>query len=235
MAKLEIKKGTTSKTIRVFISDSSATNGIGLSGLVFNSAGLTCYYYRFDDSSATVVNLVTATLGVYTSGGFKEIDATNMKGWYEFGAPNASLASGADDVAFHFKGATNMAPLPLEIQLVDNTAKDIFDNLPTNFVDLAITASTGKVTIGTNDDKSNYTLSNAGIDAILNRPISNLDTGGGVFRSAYGAISKLVNKFDTTSNVGKATVFKTDDSTELATQTITSDATAEPITGVDTD
>lgn len=82
---------------------------------------------------------------------------------------------------------------------------------------------------------SGVALTNAGIDAILNRPISNLDSGGGIFRSLYGLISKLVNKSDTTTNVGKLTIFKTDDSTELATQTLTSDATANPITGVDTD
>ena len=32
-------------------------------------------------------------------------------------------------------------------------------NAPTNFNDLAITATTGKVTVGTNDDKSGYSIS----------------------------------------------------------------------------
>ncbi len=52
------------------------------------------------------------------------------------------------------------------------------------------------------------------------------------FRSEYGAIAKLTNKVaadDTT-----LTVYKADDTTALGTQTITSDAEAEPITGVDT-
>lgn len=34
-------------------------------------------------------------------------------------------------------------------------------DLPTNFADLAITASTGKVTVGTNDDKTGYSISGA--------------------------------------------------------------------------
>lgn len=78
------------------------------------------------------------------------------------------------------------------------------------------------------------TLTNAGIDAILGRPISNLDATG-VFKSLYGAICKLTNRFDTTTEAGKATIYKTDDVDILAKQTITSDPDADPITGVDTD
>ena len=42
--KLNILKGTTSKIVEVFIQDSSSSVGAGLTGLVFNSAGLTAYY-----------------------------------------------------------------------------------------------------------------------------------------------------------------------------------------------
>lgn len=37
---------------------------------------------------------------------------------------------------------------------------------PANFGDLAITATTGKVTVGTNDDKTGYALSTAGVTAV---------------------------------------------------------------------
>ncbi len=57
------------------------------------------------------------TVGTYTSAGFKEIDGTNMPGWYQFCPPNSALASGAKSVGFHLKGATNMAPLPIEVDL----------------------------------------------------------------------------------------------------------------------
>lgn len=116
--KLIKKAGDTSVILQVFIQDSSATTGIGLSGLVFNSSGLTAYYHRQNDTTATAITLVTMTVGTFTSSGFKEIDATNMKGWYQFCPPDAALASGASSVAFHLKGVTNMAPLPIEIQLV---------------------------------------------------------------------------------------------------------------------
>lgn len=115
--KLSILAGSTSQTINVFINDSSSTTGNGLAGLAFDTAGLTAYYAL---PKAAAVSITLATLAAVTSGfssgGFKEIDATNMPGWYRFDIPDAALASGRF-VNFHFKGATNMAPLPIEIEL----------------------------------------------------------------------------------------------------------------------
>ena len=117
--KLQLLKGITSKRIGIFIQDSSSSVGAGLTGLLFNSAGLTWHYWREDEGNvnATAVTLVTATRGTFASGGFIVKDATNMPGFYEIGIPNAALASGADWVTMVLRGATNMAPLTLEIQL----------------------------------------------------------------------------------------------------------------------
>jgi hypothetical protein len=41
----------------------------------------------------------------------------------------------------------------------DKTGYSLSQSFPTNFADLAITATTGKVTVGTNDDKTGYTAS----------------------------------------------------------------------------
>ena len=127
--KLITKKGTTSKILRVFIQDSSKTDGSGLTGLVHNSTGLTAYYIREGAAAATAITLVTATVGTYASSGFKEVDATNLPGVYELHPPNAVIASGANSVIIFLKGATNMAPLPIEIQLDDNTSKDVYDRI----------------------------------------------------------------------------------------------------------
>lgn len=119
MAKLSLKVATTSKIVRIFINNNSVVTGAGLAGLVYNSAGLTCYYIKEGQGSATAVTLVTAAVGTWTSSGFKEIDATNMPGWYELGLPNAALSTGAS-VSVHLQGATNMVPVPLEIELTAN-------------------------------------------------------------------------------------------------------------------
>jgi hypothetical protein len=108
--------GTTNEILQIFVRDSSSTTGAGLAGLVFNTASLTAYYIRNNQSSATVISLVTMSLGTYTSSGFKEIDATNMPGWYQFCPPSGVFTSGGS-AAIHLKGATNMAPLPIEVEI----------------------------------------------------------------------------------------------------------------------
>lgn len=109
--------GAKSEIWQIFIADSSSTTGAGLTGLVNNSSGLTAYYHRDTDTTATSISLASMTVGTFTSSGFKEIDATNMPGWYQFCPPNAALDGGAKSCAFHLKGATNMAPLAIECQL----------------------------------------------------------------------------------------------------------------------
>lgn len=116
--KLTVKAGETSRILQIFVRDSSSTTGAGLTGLAFGTSGLTAYYHRDTDTTATAISLVTMTVGTFTSSGFKEIDASNMPGWYQFCPPNAAIAAGAKSVGFHLKGATNMAPTPIELELV---------------------------------------------------------------------------------------------------------------------
>ena len=123
--KLSIKRGTTSKTAIVFVPDSSSTVGAGLTGLAFGSSGLSWYYYREGQGTGgTQVTLATMTIGTWATGGFVEIDATDLPGFYEIGIPDAALATGADFVVMQLKGATNMAPVNLEIQL-DTSLDDL--------------------------------------------------------------------------------------------------------------
>jgi len=114
--KLTKKVGATSEIWQIWIADSSSTTGAGLTGLVFNTASLTAYYHKDLDTTATAITLVTMTVGTFTSSGFKEIDATNMPGWYQFCPPNAAISTGKS-CGFLLKGATNMAQLPIEVQL----------------------------------------------------------------------------------------------------------------------
>ncbi|HDZ58618.1 MAG TPA: hypothetical protein ENH47_00955, partial [Ignavibacteriales bacterium] len=127
--KLQIKKDSTNVTLIVFIQDSSSTTGAGLTGLVYNSASLVCYYAR-PLAAAAALTLATQTVaGAHSDGGFVEIDSTNMPGMYRLDLSDAIVATGVDSVALMLKGATNMAPLPLEIQLtgfnLDNATPDV--------------------------------------------------------------------------------------------------------------
>lgn len=126
MAKLSIVAGATSQSVTIFVQDASKTTGEGLSGLVFNTSGLTAYY-TFNGTSAGATSTTLATLAAansaYSSGGFKEISAANMPGVYRLDIPNAALAAASGrSVVIILKGAANMAPVILEIELtaVDN-------------------------------------------------------------------------------------------------------------------
>ena len=118
--KLQKLAGTTSEILYVFIQDSTATDGSGLTGLAYNTSGLTAYYVR-KGGSATAITLAVmptpAVDDVYTSGGFIEVDATNCPGLYRFDPPNAVLAAGVESVIVFLQGAANMVPCLLEIQL----------------------------------------------------------------------------------------------------------------------
>lgn len=119
-----IKKGTTSKKVRFFIADSSVTTGAGKTGLVYNTASLVAYYIRDGDSNETAITLATATLGTWTSGGFILVDDTNMPGLVELGIPDAVLATGANHVEIMLKGAANMSPVNISIELVSYDPND---------------------------------------------------------------------------------------------------------------
>lgn len=117
MAKLCVKPGSTSVSVYIFIEDSSSTTGAGLTGLAYNSSSLTAYYVR-SLGSATAITLATQTVtGAYSSGGFVEVSSSNMPGVYRLDLPDAALAVGVRSVVVMLKGATNMAPLRLEIDL----------------------------------------------------------------------------------------------------------------------
>lgn len=119
MAYQSVLAGATSQSITVDIYNS--TTGLPLTGLAFNTAGLIAYY-SFSGANATATSITLATLAAvnsaYSSGGFKELDATNMQGDYRFDIPNAMIAAAkGQNVTVTFSGATNMAPRKINIEL----------------------------------------------------------------------------------------------------------------------
>lgn len=168
--KLSIKAGATSVTINVFIQDSSSTTGAGLTGLVFNTSSLTAYYAltRAAPVAITLATLAAVTTA-WTSGGFKELDATNMPGWYRLDVPDAALASGRF-VSLHLKGAANMAPLPVEIELTGWDNSDGVRGGMTALPNAAAAAANGLPVLGANATAISFTagmtISNAGGSAL---------------------------------------------------------------------
>jgi hypothetical protein len=153
MAKVQVKSGSTSQSFLVFAANSAATTGAGITGLLYNTSGLVGYYFRSNgasgDTTATSITLATASLGTFTSGGFKEVDATNMPGLYEVGIPNAVFNSGFRTAVVMYKGASNLAPIVIEFEM---TGTDVTDSVRfglTALPNAAAAAAGGLPTAGT--------------------------------------------------------------------------------------
>lgn len=125
-----IKKGATSQSVYFELMDSTSTTGGRKTGLAFNTAGLTAYYARSQAAAAAIALVTLASAGAaWSSGGFVEVDATNMPGLYRLDLPNAALAAGAETVVITLRGASGMVQASLAIQLVDNLAADVYARL----------------------------------------------------------------------------------------------------------
>lgn len=132
---ITIAAGATDQSIDVFIQDSSSTVGEGLTGLVYNSGSLTCYYRRGHTGTPTALTLATlaAITTAHADGGFKEADATNCKGLYRLDLSDAIVAAGVDFVTIYLRGATNMVPSVTRIKLEAPVAlADITDPILTD-------------------------------------------------------------------------------------------------------
>jgi len=240
--KLKLKRGTTGKLLRIFVQDSSRTDGAGLTGLAYNSAGLAWHYLREGDSSPAAVTLATATVGAWTSGGFKEVSAASMPGVYELGVPDAALAPGAASVVMMLRGATNMAPVLIEIELdgvdyqdatrlglsaLPNASAGASGGLPTVDASNAVKVqsgtganqmalSSGQVTVGTNNDKAGYGLSagerDSVADALLDR--ANGIEPGITFRQAMRLMEAVL--LGLAAETSGTVVFKRKDGTTTA-------------------
>lgn len=122
MPLLTVVAGATSILVPFFVQDTTKTTGLGLAGLLYNSAGLIASYRRNTAGARVAITLVTMTLPTWASGGFVEDHATLAKGQYWLGVPNAAFVAGATLVEVRLEGAANMAPVPIVIELAPGIA-----------------------------------------------------------------------------------------------------------------
>jgi hypothetical protein len=113
--KRKIFAGTTSLSLSVVVYDNTSTTGAGLNGLTHTTSGLVLEYRRAGQSSWTSVTLVSKTLGTYTSGGI--VASGSRAGRYEVDIPDAAIAAGVRMVEICLRGAANMHPVDIEIEL----------------------------------------------------------------------------------------------------------------------
>jgi hypothetical protein len=212
MSKRWIKAAATSQTIDIFVLDSSSTVGAGLTGLVFNTAGLTCYYRKGAIATPAAVTLATlaSVTTAWATGGFIAVDATNMPGVYRLDIPNIVIDT-AGMVTMYLRGATNMAPVVLELEVV---AVDIYDTVRLGLTAIPNVAqgttgaistgnATGQVTVATNNDKTAYSLSGTQTFNVTGNITGNLSGSVGSVSGSVGSVTGSVGSV--TGAVGSVT------------------------------
>jgi hypothetical protein len=105
----------------VFTNSTSQTFYIDLAsiGVTYNTSGLSCFYIR-DRSLPVQVPLVNQTpTGPWVSGGFCEVDNTNVPGVYRLDLPNAVLNPGVEKVLVKVRGG-GINGSSLSIYLTEN-------------------------------------------------------------------------------------------------------------------
>jgi hypothetical protein len=215
-----LKRGATSNILRVFLQDSTSTTGAGKTGLSSGSAGLNIATIADNETSATAYSganvEAVGTLGVYsapTSGKcrFSELSSTNFPGVYEIQIADARFNVTNSTQLLICIQATGVAPVFVEYQLV---AVDLMDtvrlgltalpNVAQGSAGALITSGTGtaqlsvasgQVTVGTNNDKGNYSLS-------ASQTFSTTGAVGSVTNNVGGNVSGSVNSVASAVTVG---------------------------------
>jgi hypothetical protein len=160
MAKILVKRNrSTDRRELIFGLDTGSTTGAGKTGIT----SMTGYYTRNTTSVAPTATSFTTSVTV--------INSTNLPGVYHITVPSAAFSNtnGADTCVVYLT-ATGMAPVVLEYQLVgfdpDDDTRLGLTQIPASGTILTggtganqVSTTSGLVTIGTNNDKNGYSLS----------------------------------------------------------------------------
>ena len=117
-----ILKGSTNVTVDVMLQqDNSGTNpGDPLTGLVFNSSGLVCYYREGATGTVTQLTLATQTVGgAHSDGGFVELSSSNMPGMYRLDLSDTIVSGANDKATVVISGFADLAPHYINLVLTD--------------------------------------------------------------------------------------------------------------------
>jgi hypothetical protein len=105
---ITIAPGSTSQSIELYL---------GATGLTASTAGLSARYNRTRTASVDIPLVARTIAQAWTSGGFAEVDSTNMPGVYRIDLPDAALAAGADDVTIVVRGASGTNGAVMTVKL----------------------------------------------------------------------------------------------------------------------
>ena len=248
---ITIAPGSTSQSIELYL---------GVTGLTASTSGLSARYNRTRTASVAITLVARTIAQAWTSGGFAEVDATNMPGVYRLDVPDAALAAGADDVTIVVRGAsgTNGAVMTVKLSsgglTAAQTASAVWDADPTYVTgmggvvndaavaSIATETAVNQLPITIWDEPLSYHTtagttgqrlqSNVLADELLARDIGSGSSAGSINeRTVRSALRGLRNKTTVINN--EMTVYKEDDTSTAWSATVSSSDSSKTITGVD--
>jgi hypothetical protein len=251
---ITIAPGSTSQSIELYL---------GATGLTASTSGLSARYNRTRTASVSIPLVARTIAQAWTSGGFAEVDATNMPGVYRLDLPDAALAAGADDVTIVVRGASGTNGAVMTIKLSSGgltavqTASAVWDasitgyTYPSNFGGLVYEIS-GVTSVINNEvlnipsnvwDEAKAGHTTAGTFGerlqpnVLADDLLARDVGSG---SGAGTVNERTVRSalrglrnKTTVINNEMTVYKEDDTSTAWSATVSSSDSSKTITGVD--
>ena len=251
---ITIAPGSTSQSIELYL---------GATGLTASTSGLSARYNRTRTASVSIPLVARTIAQAWTSGGFAEVDATNMPGVYRLDLPDAALAAGADDVTIVVRGASGTNGAVMTVKLSSGglteaqTASAVWDASPAGYND----ATTFGGVLNETNGLANGIDSEIGDIPLLvwDEPLSSHTTAGTTGQrlnanvladeflardigsgSSAGAINERTVRSalrglrnKTTVINSEMTVYKEDDASTAWSATVSSSDSSKTITGVD--
>lgn len=223
------KLGSTSNVVRFVLTDSSSSSGAGLTGLTSASSGLIINTIADNEATGTAYAVASSkveavsTLGTFvtptaTKCRFKEVDATNSPGLYEFQFADARFAvSSAKRMIISVTGATNLKPANYEIQLLSVDPYDgtkfgmtrVVANVD-QFGGTAGTFASGiPVVVAQNTGKTYYVAGNAYGTITLSSPAATITLAAKAAGSATGTEGNGVKTIVVSQNASESTSYNT--------------------------
>lgn len=131
MITYQVKENSVDVSVVIRIVDSA--DGTPETGVVFNTTGIALEYRREGAASTAITEATLAALTTaHTDGGFLHIG----NGYYRLDLPDAAVASGAAGVLIHGT-VTGMVVIGCYIQIVANTAADVYSRIGANGASLS--------------------------------------------------------------------------------------------------
>ena len=251
---ITIAPGSTSQSIELYL---------GATGLTASTSGLSARYNRTRTASVSIPLVARTIAQAWTSGGFAEVDATNMPGVYRLDLPDAALAAGADDVTIVVRGASGTNGAVMTVKLSSGgltsaqTASAVWGADPSPYItatEFGGVLNETRSLVGSTEvlvqalpqavwDEPKVSHATAGTfgaklqDNVLADELLSRDVGSG---SGAGTVNERTVRSalrglrnKTTVINNEMTVYKEDDTTTAWSATVSSSDSSKTITGVD--